>query len=331
MKKILLECLLLIFLLSGCSTADNVNISSIQPEAETDERIAALADVDFVIVPDFSYHVLLEEKMSSENTHLIRRYVKYDGHNNKVSEVVQDIPLPRREDDVVAARNWLKKNKSAKLKVLPRTFVSECVQSKWESADYDYSIEAGRLISLEELKKFGAISRLNEVFVINTKPEEIAAFIEAVEAEYLPRTDNIITSRELEILQRSLIYKIELVLRDGSGKDSTNALVTVNMQLKYRVDELGNPLDLNFEISLKDHTLQEKQKQLNMSEIGVFLRKKQMNETAVFLGEMREILIRELDLYGVKKHNPTLTYANITLNYELIEENNYLAEKFFIQ
>ncbi|NLZ93837.1 MAG: hypothetical protein GX922_07485 [Firmicutes bacterium] len=318
MKRILLECLLLMFLLSGCGAPDDINISSIESEGDNAKRIVALADVDFAIVPDFSYHVLLEEKMNSENTQLIRQYVKYDGFNNTITETVQEIPLAHREEDVAAARNWLKKNKPASLKIYPHTFLSESVRSQWEDADYDASIEAKELISLENLKKLGAISRLNEAFVIKKKPDEMTTIIEAVESEYLPRAENVMIDRELEALQRSFTYKIKLVLYAGPVRNSTQALTTAIMQLKYRVDELGNPLELNFEISFEDHTMQGKQKQSNM------------NETGIFLVEMREILIRELGLYGVVKHNPSLTYTNVTLNYEGVEETSYVAEKFYI-
>ncbi|HZK24573.1 MAG TPA: hypothetical protein VFC74_04220 [Oscillospiraceae bacterium] len=309
--------LVLILLLSGCGT--EADLEPVVENFEPADKIVSLVDVDFTTVPDFTYHILLEEKMSPNKKQFIRRYVRYNGIKNTATEVLQEVALPERQHDVNGAKNWLQENDPDKLVVYCQTYLSDSVQAQWEDSDYDFYIEEAQLISLEGLKKLGAISRLNEIFVINKKPEEMVELIEAVEADFLKPAPNLLIERELEALPRSFSYQLQLQLGTEPTKKPSTILCTAKIILMYQIDELGNPIELNFEASFEDHTKQGSQSWLPGT-----------NQVGIFMVEMRNSLISRLDLFGVTPYNPTLAYANVTLNYEGIAHDNLLTERIYI-
>lgn len=309
--------LLLIIALSGCGSE-----ATLEPTAENyevSEKIVSLADVDFATVPDFTYYILVEEKVSPNQTKFIRRYVKYDGIKNTETEVMQEVALPERKPDVEEAKAWLQENDPGKLVLYPQTYLSDSVQVKWQETEYDYYIEESQLISLEGLKKLGAVSRLNEMFVIKVKPEEMVELIEAVEEEFLAPTTNLLAERELEALPRSFTYQLQLQLCTEPIPKPSTILATAKIKLVYQIDELGNPLDLNFAVSFENHANTKNQGWLAS-----------INQLGIFAVEMRNALISQLDLFGVTAANPSLAYANVTLNYEGAVEDNQIVEKIYI-
>ncbi|MCR3921563.1 MAG: hypothetical protein NUK65_03475 [Firmicutes bacterium] len=319
MTKFLILVLALILLLPGCGTQVNLDTAPVE-ELDTSARIVNLADVEFVMVPDFNYYILLEEKMSADSTIFIRRYVKYDGFKNTVTEVVQDTQVPVREQSVEEAKAWIRKNEPTNLELLPQTFVSNSVQTQWQDTNYDASVEEPQLISLENLKRRGAISRLNEMFIIKTKPEEMVSLIEAVEKEFLTYYPNLRVDRKVEALPRSFTYEMKLTLFEQPLAHASRSLTTATIELTYLIDELGNPLELTYDASFEDHTPPAETRWLS-----------DINQMGTFMMEMRDALIGQISLYGVTTHNPALTYANVTLNYESLETENYVTEKIFIR
>ncbi|MGI6659179.1 MAG: hypothetical protein ACOX4N_07220 [Dethiobacteraceae bacterium] len=308
---------LLILLLPGCGAVRG--FESTADKYESSDQIISLADVDFTIVPDFTYHILLEEKMSAERTKFIRRYVRYDGINDTIAEAQQEAVLPERCQDVNEAKVWLQEHEPEKLVVFPQTFLSDSVQAQWEEAGYDYHIEEAHLISLEGLKKMGAVSRLNEVFVIDEQPEEMVALIEAVEADYLKPAANLQIERELEALPRAFSYHLQLRTFSDPLTEPADLCSTAKIDLLYQIDELGNPLELNFAVSFEDHTQQGSETWLP-----------EARQAGTFTIEMRNALVSQLDLFGVTPANPALAYANVTLKYDGSAEKNRLAERIYI-
>ena len=75
MARILFLLLIVISLLfTGCSVKMPPTQAESAENNETNARAALLADIDFTIIPDFVYYVLLEEKMTG-STVFVRRYV----------------------------------------------------------------------------------------------------------------------------------------------------------------------------------------------------------------------------------------------------------------
>ena len=94
---------------------------------------------------------------------------------------------------------------------------------------------------------------------------------------------------------------------------------TAKIDLLYQIDELGNPLELNFAVSFEDHTQQGSETWLP-----------EARQAGTFTIEMRNALVSQLDLFGVTPANPALAYANVTLKYDGSAEKNRLAERIYI-
>ena len=96
MARILFLLLIVISLLfTGCSVEMPPTQAEPAENNETNARAALLADIDFTIIPDFVYYVLLEEKMTG-STVFVRRYACYDGFADTTSEKRSVSGCPKR-------------------------------------------------------------------------------------------------------------------------------------------------------------------------------------------------------------------------------------------
>lgn len=320
MAKILTIILIILFLVVGCNSLlapDTADEGKEISDTKMTDDLTRLADVDFVTVPDFIYYVLHEEKLDSNFTHFIRRYVKYDGYTEKVEETLQLIPLPQKCTGVRDAKVRLLAADPEQLALYPHTFLSEKILAQWEEENYKAEIEQENTITLTELKSRGAVNRVNEMFAIKKPTSELVTLIEIMEEKYLPGHETIQVARELDSMPRSLVYSV--VLTDYNGQEQNP---TGKIYVSFSVDELGNPLELTFEAAYA-----------NEQEIESDC------EIATFVYKMREILINNLGLpwlqFGVLQanhpHQASLTYANVTLYYEGEREANQFTEKIYLQ
>lgn len=322
MKKILLVILVIIFVVVGCNSllapdaANNNNDKREINKQDVTEDLTRLADVDFVIVPEYVYHVLHEEKLDNNYAHLIRRYVKYDGNQNKAEETLQLIPLPQKCTNTREAKIRLLAVDPEQLALYPHTYLSEKILAEWEEEKYKAEIELENAVTLAELKSRGAVGRLNEMFAIKKPAGDLVTLIEIMEEKYLPKNESVHLARELNPLPRSLLYRLELT---EPGREEE---VGGRIYVSFSVDELGNPLELVFETAYN-----------NVQGVNT------ENEIAAFILKMREILINNLGLpwlqFGVLYENhpqqASLAYANVTLYYEGEKEATYFTEKIFLQ
>src|SRR5690554_1278845 len=126
MTKFLMVILVIILVVVGCNSRLSPDVTNEEMNIKGSDLTAdstRLADVDFVTVPDFIYYVLHEEKLDSNFTHFIRRYVKYDGYTEKVEETLQLIPLPQKCTGVRDAKVRLLAADPEQLALYPHTFL----------------------------------------------------------------------------------------------------------------------------------------------------------------------------------------------------------------
>lgn len=316
--------LLIIFaflLLAGCGRQPQdalVEEFEVMNVENTGEQVS-LTDVDFVLVPDEKYYILMEELLSREGRVLTRRFIEYDGERQSITEVLRESDLPRSFQQTGDAKDWLKYNAPARLALFPHTYINGNVMLQWEQEGYDYTLENESLVTLDFLKRLGAVSRISEVFIIEHKPEALSQLIKDTENNFLPEHTNLSVRREEDALQYSYAYSLEASLHElplpGRSRVNTEATVT----LFYRVDELGNPLELTMETIFES----DGDNAAPLADTAERL--------AAFTLSMREALISQLGLEGVNANNPALRYANVTLNYGSVSRDSYFSEVYTIQ
>lgn len=318
MARILFLLLIVISLLfTGCSVKMPPTQAESAENNETNARAALLADIDFTIIPDFVYYVLLEEKMTG-STVFVRRYVCYDGFADTASEKLQRIRLPEKVSDAAEARSYLQENEPEKLELLQPVYVSENVLARWTEEEHSLGAEENGRLSLEELLEMGGISRINKMFAISVNTEELVGLIKEAEEKHLQDSPRLQVTGELKPLPLSFTYSGLLLVHDEVQQESSPPLARAGFSLFYQIDELGNPLELEFETSFQQ--LQSGTRCL--ADIKI------MEE---FIAELREIVIEQLGLYGVNSHNESLTYANVTLCYEERSTETEISKKIYIR
>ena len=181
-------------------------------------------------------------------------------------------------------------------------------------------MEGRSQISLDGLKRLGAISRLNEVFVIKHDGEQLQELIDKVEKDKLPRHANLRITREVETLPQGFQYNLDLALFSEPVNKPSSLITTTSMELYYSVDELGNPVEFTL-----DAYFEHVEKKTPSRLLPV------VNDMAVFAWTLRAALVEELGLYGVTPTNPLLQYANITLHYDRTDSENHYTEQFSIK
>lgn len=319
-KKILLILAAVILTVSGCAAPPPGTMGIEAFEIPSPEQIVSLADMDLNIVPDDTFSILMEENFDPERQVLLRRSVKYDGVQNAVTEIVSEINFTRSFLRGKDAKDWLKLTAPAKLILQPKTYLNENVLAQWEQEEYDYSLEGRSQISLEGLERLGAISRLNEAFVIKHDGNQLQELIAKVEKDNLPRHANLRVEREVEILPQAFHYTLNLALFSEPLNKPSNLITTTTMDFSYSVDEFGNPLEFTFDTYFENF---EEKPPIRLLPV--------VNDMALFALTLRAALVEELELYGVKPYNPTLQYANITLHYDSTKSENRYTEQFSIR
>jgi hypothetical protein len=284
---------------------------------DNEDYVVHLADVDFVIVPEENYYILMEEGMTGENRVFYRRYIKYDGIENVVTETVNEFDLPRTFARSKNAKDWLKLRDPSRLDLLPKTYLNESVLVLWEQEDYDFGLEQQSLITLDRLKHMGALSRISEDFVISRKTTELEEIISNLENVYLPQHAHLAITRELEALPLSFAYQTTLSLHSLPLRERSAVVARVIIDLSYKVDEWGHPFELILETYFEA-----------TDENTSLALKEPVRDMATFGYVMRETLVEELNLYGVNPHNQSLQYANTTLNYEGDENDLRYIERY---
>jgi hypothetical protein len=322
-KKVILVLLTVLFI-AGCGISpDKISMDSFEVNDNIENsasKVVSLADVDLNIVPEKRYYILMEESLGKRNRSLVRRYVTYDGFKDVISEQTSEIDLPRSFQRTIDAKEYLAENAPDKLNLYPSTYLNESVLAQWEQEEYDYSYEAKNIISLDMLKQLGAISRTSEVFVITPKPEIVTEKIEALEKEFLRYHPNLEMKREIEALSHSLTYRIDLSLHEKPILERSAVVTNATLYLFYSVDELGNPLKLTLKA-----TFETRDRKISP------LLKPVISDMAVFTLIMRETLVENLNLSGVNNNNPSLSYANVTLNFEGEESDLRYMEHYYIK
>lgn len=318
-KGILL--LIILLLLSGCGTtpADKGTGEFEILTVENTDDLVSLTDVDFVLVPDETFYIFMQEMLSQDGRVFSRRFVEYNGEQRTIKEVVRDYDLPKHFLHISEAKEWLRHNAPARLTLYPQTYPTDSVLMQWEQEGYDYSLESVSLVPLETLRKLGAVSRSSEVFIIDHRPDELTEIIKDVEEALLPIHPNLSVRRESEIMQHSFAYRVDASLYTRPLRDRSPVNTETTVALFYRVDELGNPVQLTLETTF-----------VTDAKTGIGL-KPVINELAVFSWSMREALINELGLDGVNSNNTSLRYANITLHYQGENEGLHYSELYSIQ
>lgn len=312
--------LLIAVLLTGCA-APPVGVMDAEAEFYADEKIiVSLADVEFTLVPEVNYYLLMDEELDNERRVFSRRYVKYDGFQNAISEIVRETDLPRTFQRTVDAKEWLRLTAPGELSLFPNTYLNYRVMSDWQQEEYDYSLEEDSIIYLDHLKRLGAVTRVNEVLEIRHNGDDLIEVIEAVESAYLPSHQNLSVHRELEVHSGSFHYRTSVVLHAEPVTRPSTTVTKTFIELTYFVDELGNPLELTFTADF-DHL---------DPRIALKL-KPVVNDMAAFAWAMREALVDELGLHGVNSNNPSLDYANVTLHYDGSEEATRYSERIFVR
>jgi hypothetical protein len=319
-KKIAYIFLLIAVLLTGCA-APPVGVMEAEAEFYTDEKIiVSLADVEFTLVPEVNYYLLMDEDLDNERRVLSRRYVKYDGFQHTISEIVRETDLPRTFQRAVDAKEWLRLMEPRELSLFPNTYLNHRVMAEWQQEEYDYTLEEDSIIYLENLKRLGAVTRVNEVLEIRHNGDNLSEVIEAVESEYLPNHQNLSVHRELEVLSGSFRYLTSVVLHAEPGTRPSTTVTETTIELAYFVDELGNPLELTLTAGFD-----------NLDPRIALKLKPVVNDMAAFAWAMREALVNELGLHGVNSNNPSLDYANVSLHYEGWEEATRYNERIFVR
>src|SRR5690554_4336348 len=120
MTRIFILICVIMFVMIGCSAQSQDMLTA--EEIENGDQVR-LVDIDFVTVPNFTYYVLLEEKLDKNYLHLIRRYVKYDGITDTESETVQVTALPQKCVNLHEARVRLYASDPEKLALFTHTFI----------------------------------------------------------------------------------------------------------------------------------------------------------------------------------------------------------------
>lgn len=320
-KRIILILAVVILTVSGCAAPppETVDIESFDDTVST-EQIVSLVDKDLKIVPDNTFYILMEENFDAERQVLLRRSIKYDGIQNAVTEIVSEINFTRSFVRGKDAKEWLKLTAPAKLMLQPKTYLNENVLAQWEQEEYDYSLERRSQISLDGLKRLGAISRLNEVFVIKHHGEQLQELIAKIEQDSLPRHANLRVEQVVEIFPQAFNYSLNIALFNEPINKPSNLIITTTMDFYYSVDEFGNPVE--FKLNTYFENFEEKTPLMLLPVV---------NDMAVFAWTLRAALVEEFDLYGVQLYNPTLQYANVTLHYESTESENRYTEQFSIR
>ena len=317
-KKVVLL-LILGFMLTGCATTSpNLQeFETLDIASDTDGQIISLADVDFQIVPEEEYYILMEEKLDETGTKLLRRFVKYDGIENSISETMSEVPLPHTFQRVVDARQRIQEDDSQQLALYPWTYLNDSVLAQWEQEEYDFSVEAKTLVSLETLQRMGAVSRVSDPLLLDHDVDELMSEIERIETEYLPSHTSVEVSRDAEMLSQAFRYETNIRLRN----DQKQTISLITIKTSYRVDELGHPIELTLHASFESN-----EQNMDVRLLPV------MNDLATFSWMLRDTFVEELGLYGVNEHNPILSYANVSLHYEQEETDSLrYVEKFSIQ
>jgi hypothetical protein len=309
-------------LLSGCGASpDDFRLQGFDMESvEENEFTVQLADVDFALVPQANYYILMEEGLRGSQDVFFRRYVRYDGIRMTVGETVQELELPRPYIRTLDAKKWLKKEDPEQLRLLPKTYLSDNVMLQWEQEEYNYEQETMNLISLESLMRMGGIIRTGDDFVIDPTPYELEERIGQVEEDYLPRHKQIVITRELEALPLSLTYNIQVDIHTQPVSGGTPAVAGTFISLSFKMDELGHPFELDLETSFS----------ADGSGIGLGL-KEPINDLAAFAWVLRETLVEELRLFGVNDKNPVLDYGNASLSYSYKGDKLSFRERYSIR
>ncbi|MDW7650731.1 MAG: hypothetical protein SCK29_06095 [Bacillota bacterium] len=319
-RKLVLIILFIALILTGCTAPPSGYVpDEVEESVAVPDRIVNLADLELTTVPDENYYILMDEVLDNQQKVLSRRYAKYDGFQDTVSETVQDINLPRSFQSALNAKEWLKQTAPSDLALFPNTYVSQNVLTQWEQDGYDFSLEKVSLVSLEKLKQMGAVTRINDILEIRHDDGVLAGMIEAIEEEFLPRHDNLLVERSLDSMSSSFHYQISMHLHAEPTAKPSAVLTEMIINLNYSVDELGNPLELTLDASLENKD----------PRIHYRLRPV-VSDLAVFARTMRDMLVSELGLHGVNPDNPALRYANVTLNYDGEEEPTRYHERFYV-
>jgi hypothetical protein len=324
MRKLYILAVLLLagLFLAGCGTAPD-DFRPAGHELDTDIDIVTfdqLATVDFVLVPNETYYVLLEEGLKEDNKIFFRRYARYDGKRMIVSETTRDISLIRSFPGSKEAKAWLAQADPSQLQLPGITYIHETVWVRWEQEEYDYSLEAQYLTTIDGFKRLGALSRISDDLVFHRKPDELEEMIKAMETEYLPTDPHLSVSRESEALPLSFTYSVTLTVHARPLPETSPEVARARLRLTFKVDELGHPINLLLETHI----------QAIDKNIGIRM-KDTMNQVAAFSWVVRESLVEELRLYGVNEHNPLLNYANASLHYESEQKGLQFTERYTIQ
>lgn len=306
--------LCLVMLLTACSNPGTV-AETWNVDTAGEQSGLRLADVDFILVPGDVFYVLTEEKLNDRQNILERRYVRFDGIWMRVSDVVAELELSHRVNSVREAREYLLSASADLLELYPQTYISPGILHQWEQDGYDGDKEKNTAVLLEQLKKRCAVSRLNEVFIIRQKPDDVAGAISRLERDSLPEHPDLQVSRSLETLGDGVDYRADFTIGQTLQDKPFDTGGGASVLLRYRVDELGNPHELLLEVSYKRKTPFQPT----------------ANQVALFIQAWRDTVTRELALYGVSENNPSLAYANLTLCYESTEEDGVHTERIVVR
>ncbi|NLM46189.1 MAG: hypothetical protein GX200_05260 [Firmicutes bacterium] len=321
MKRYVCVLLAMLLTLTGCAAFELNNLppQAVELEVLEDDKVTRLADIDFVPVPGFAYNVLLEEGLAGGNKVFYRRFIAYGETGDEVHEFVTEAELPRSFPSAQEARSYLTRVTPEKLHLPENTYVSDSVHYSWEEEAYPAAVEEEQRISLTALKRLGAVSRLNEYYVIGKNPEPLVAAIEAVEAGIADVADSFVVERSLESLPQSFAYSIALALPGKKQVQNSAEAMQASVSLQYQIDELGNPLHLELVYSAAF--------QNGLDDGNMAL----LNRMAAFVNELVDTLKEQLDLFGVNSNNPSLTYSNVTLYYEEEKLPDSLCRKIEIR
>ncbi|MCW3490580.1 hypothetical protein [Dethiobacter alkaliphilus] len=316
--------LILLLMLTGCASSSSPNekeFVQLDMSADVGDQIISLADVNFKVVPEQTYYILLDESLSDDGSKFVRKFIKYDGSDGAegaVEELDNEIELPYSFKSADDARNWLREFAPEELALYPKTYLSDSVLSHWEQEGYDYSVEAKNVAPLDSFKRMGAVTRISDPLLIEHDAQELIKKIERIEKDYLPDHANIDVTRDLEALSQSFNYRTQVRLFNEPGRSQLVSLLDI--ELTYRVDELGHPLELTLEASFEN-----REEHITGRLLPV------IDDLATFAWMMRDGLVEEFGIYGVGNNNSELNYANISLYYEGEETGTRYRETFSVR
>jgi hypothetical protein len=321
-KKILLVAVLILILIlaSGCTRPWQIDDSQRRPDTPAPDMPGnelpppdeeKTGEIEFTFVPGIDYSVLLKEVYDTESDLLLRIFLRFDGFNHSVVEETIAVELPQKFAGVKEAREWLRTERPEELEVVPRTFVSDSVLDKWRVQGYNFEVESRNMISLGYLKIIGALTKINQPFVIYHEPEILQGLIKAVEIEFLPSQPNLTVTRNVKTEEDLFMYYINLAATaDDSGSE---VLAGANLELYYVLDSRGEADEFSFKISFHDLYY------LESSEHDVL-----KGEMAAFVAALRDELVVYFDLVVV----PQLEYENCIIIYDIAEGGGGYAEVF---